>query len=228
MGIAAAGAGAGAAAGGAGAAEEGDAAALAGADAGATGAGAGTGLLPATATVGNTGALVPATTSSMAAPGAAAGLPNWLKTAQDVGQSLGAASSGRAAGRNADNNANIAYANAQTNLYNSELAAPGKVAHNAVKGDILSNARDVSLAAPSDIPVPTISGGLRPSMFSPTTRQIGSNITANAAATPLPTPTAPVLNPMETAGTGDTILNTAGYLSNLVKPATDIWKLFNA
>lgn len=165
--------------------------------------------------------------AAAAAPGVSAGLPDWLKTAEDVTQGLGAAAGGRAQGRNLDNLSNIGFAQAQNDLYNSELAAPQKLASNAVRGDILSNARDVSIAAPSTIPVPTISGGLRPSMFSDTTRQVGKNITANAAATPTPTPTPPVLQPMETAGPTDTILNTAGYLGNLAKPAYDIWKMFN-
>lgn len=187
--------------------------------------GAGTaGATPFTAPTSAPSGAVP---GSVAAPGASAGLPDWLKTAQDLTQGLGAAAGGRAQGRNLDNLANIGFAQAQNDLYNSELEAPQKIAHNAVRGDILSNARDVSIAAPSTIPVPTISGGLRPSMFSDTTRALGKNITANAAATPMPTPTPPVLQPMETAGTTDDILNTAGYLGNLAKPAYDIWKMFN-
>ena len=146
-----------------------------------------------------------------------AGLTDWLKTAGDIGSALGAAGSGAAAGRNADNNANIGFAQAQNNLYNSELRAPGQIAQNSVRGDILSNARDVSMAAPSDIPVPQISGGLRPSMFSDTTRQLGQNITANAAATQMPVATPPTLQPFETAGTGSNILNTAGVIGSLAK-----------
>ncbi len=62
-----------------------------------------------------------------------------------------------------------------------QLAAPGQRAGNAVRGDILSRAQDVSIAGlPSRIKVPTISGGLRPSMFSDDTRATGANITAQA------------------------------------------------
>lgn len=167
-------------------------------------------------------------TLTSAAPSTGSKLPDWLKLAEDVGGSLGAASAGRAQGRNLDNIANIGFAQAQNDLYNSELRAPQQIASNSVRGDILSNAKDVSIAAPSNIPVPQISGGLRPSMFSDSTRQLGKTITANAAATPMPVATPPVLQPMETAGTTDDILNTAGYLSSLAKPGYDIWKMFNA
>lgn len=181
-----------------------------------------TGMAPTDAAI--AGDVPPA---SVAAPGSSSGLPNWLNLASDVGKALGAASTGAAAGRNADNNANIGFAQAQNNLYKSELAAPGQIAGNAVRGDILSNARDVSLAAPSDIPVPTISGGLRPSAFSDTTRQLGKNITSNAATTPMPVAQPPVLQPFESAGVGSDILNTAGILGSLAKPGYDIWKMFN-
>ncbi len=182
------------------------------------------------------------------------GLPDWLKAAQDVNNSLTGLATGQAAGRNADNNANIGYANAQSSLYgnqanaennlyrnelsayDSALAAPGKIAGNAVRGDILSNARDVSMSAPSDIPMPTISGGLRPSMFSDATRQTGKNLTASAANTPIPTatmptaptlPTPPTLAPFESAGTGTDILNAANTVTGLLPAGYDIWKMFN-
>lgn len=181
-------------------------------------------------------------------------VPDWLKTATDLTNSLGADATGRAAGRNADNNANIGYANAQARLYGEQanaennlyrnqlgayetaLNAPQAIARNSVRGDILSNARDVSIAAPAGIPVPTISGGLRPSMFSDSTRQLGRNITANAANTPIPTatmptaptlPTPPVLQPMETAGTTDDIMNTASRIGNYAKTGYDLWRMFN-
>lgn len=61
------------------------------------------------------------------------------------------------------------------------LDAPGQRAGNAVRGDILSNARDVAFTGVSPkIPVPQISGGLRPSMFSDNTRALGANMSAQA------------------------------------------------
>lgn len=166
-------------------------------------------------------------TLTSGASGGASKLPDWLKVAQELNGPLTAYSTGQAAGRNADNLANIGYANAQNNLYNNQLTAPQKIASNAVRGDILSNARDVSIAAPSDIPVPTISGGLRPSMFSDQTRQLGRNITNAAANTPIPTPSPPVLQPFESAGNGTNILNDANTVTSLIKPGYDIWKMFN-
>lgn len=61
------------------------------------------------------------------------------------------------------------------------LSAPGARAGNAVRGDILSNAKDVSFAGlPAGINVPTINGGLRPSMFSDSTRALGANMSQQA------------------------------------------------
>lgn len=81
------------------------------------------------------------------------------------------------------NRGTLANANANTDLAQRKftLDAPGKRASNAVRGDILSNAQDVSFAGlPSSIPVPQINGGLRPSMFSADTRALGKDITSQA------------------------------------------------
>lgn len=77
----------------------------------------------------------------------------------------------------------LANANAATDLAqrNFALTAPGKRAGNAVRGDILSNAQDVSFSGlPSSIPVPQINGGLRPSMFSADTRALGADMSSQA------------------------------------------------
>ena len=170
-------------------------------------------------------------TSAAPAAGAGFGLPDWLSVAQGVGNALGGASEGRAQGRLAEGDANQRQANAATNLYNAQLAAPSRIARNAVRGDVLANAQDVNIAAPSTIPVPQITGGLRPSMYSPATRQLGQSITANAAATPLPIPQPPVLPNLPQASGLDTGLNTASTIASLIgaaKPLTKIpWgKLF--
>ncbi len=60
------------------------------------------------------------------------------------------------------------------------LAAPGRRAGNSVRGDILANAQDVSINLPSTIPKTTISGGLRPSMMSPATRELGGLMSTQA------------------------------------------------
>ncbi len=151
--------------------------------------------------------------------GAAAGLPNWLKTAQDVGQNLAGLASGRAQGRAMDAFANQNQNRSAVDLYNTELNAPRTIARNAVKGDILSNAQDATISGVSpNIPIPTISGGLRPSMFSDATRQTGRNISTAAANTPIPSPTAPVLPPLPQSNGFDTFLNTAGTIGGLARP----------
>lgn len=120
------------------------------------------------------------------------------------------------------------------------LAAPGQRAHNSVKGDILANAKDVSIAAGPNIPIPTISGGLRPSMFSDNTRALGAEMSSQALAdqragdnfSALPTlpdytgpswklpdyikpPNAPgVTAPVQATGL-DSFLNTAGAVGSL-------------
>ena len=100
------------------------------------------------------------------------------------------------------------------------LGAPSARLASSVKGDIAANAKDFSYGAPTmvgNIPVPTSSGGLRPSIFSPTTRQLGAltsqealaNETADggkvAGVTPLPQAT-----------TTDSILGTAGTIASLM------------
>lgn len=146
-------------------------------------------------------------------------LPDWLSAAMNVGQGLAGASAGRAQGRIAEADQNRQQNNAAVNLYKAQLAAPGTIAHNAVKGDILSRAQDVTFGSvPSTIPVPTISGGLRPSMFSPETRATGVGITSNAlaSAAALQPVQTPVLPDLPQAGGLDTFLNSASAISGVL------------
>jgi hypothetical protein len=110
------------------------------------------------------------------------------------------------------------------NQRNFALEAPGRRASNAVRGDILSRAQDVSFGnVGPNVRIPTISGGLRPSMFSGATRQLGTDMTNQALSgqqagdtfAPLayqaPAPI-PELTALPQAGKVDTILNTAGIV----------------
>jgi hypothetical protein len=159
-----------------------------------------------------------------------------MKTAGQIGQVLGDYAGGRQADRvaetglgfAADRNAQDRYRNqlgeADMDLSrkNYTLAAPGKRASNSVRGDILANARDVSINLPSTIPKTTISGGLRPSMFSDNTRALGAEMSTQALAqqragdtfTDLPAP--PELSAMPQAGKTDSFLNTAAGISALL------------
>lgn len=68
-------------------------------------------------------------------------------------------------------------------LQESEAArkAPGQRASNAVRGDILANAQDVKLSGLSSrIPKMSFEGGLRPSMMSGNTRQLGAEMSRAA------------------------------------------------
>lgn len=122
------------------------------------------------------------------------------------------------------------------------LTAPGQRAGNSVRGDILANAQDVSIAGlPSRINVPQISGGLRPSMFSGNTRALGANMSAQALAdqqkgdtfdalpalpdyqTPQPIPG---LTPQPQAGAFDKILTTAGTIGSLAGTFGDVLKKY--
>ncbi len=106
------------------------------------------------------------------------------------------------------------------------LEAPGMRAGNAVRGDILANAQDATIAPGTlgpNVHVPTISGGLRPSMFSDSTRQLGGLMSSQALAgqqagdqfDPLtyqsPDPI-PGLTPLPQSNGVDTFLNTAGVV----------------
>lgn len=188
-----------------------------GAAASAAPAGTAVGALPST-TIGTGMIAAPSSTASLAAP-ASASLPDWLKTAQNVGDALSSASEGRAQGRLAEGAANQSQARTAVDLFNSDLAAPRTIAENAVRGDILSNAHDVNIEAPSTIPVPKISGGLHPDMFSPDTRATGVGLRSNALASAanLTPAMAPVLPALPDAGGFDRFLNNASSISGVTK-----------
>ena len=80
-------------------------------------------------------------------------------------------------------NAGLAAADTDLAQRKFALTAPGVRAGTAVRGDILSRAQDATFSGvPSKIPQISISGGLRPSMFSPDTRALGADMTSQARA----------------------------------------------
>jgi hypothetical protein len=137
------------------------------------------------------------------------------------------------------NTANFGLNKAETDLAqrNYTLAAPGKRASNSVRGDILANAHDVAISGlPKGVNVPTITGGLRPSMFSDNTRALGGLMSTQALEqqragdqfAPLPDmpgytapPSAPGLTPLPQASTLDKILTTTGTIGSLASTIPD-------
>lgn len=104
------------------------------------------------------------------------------------------------------------------------LAAPGRRAANAVRGDALANLQDATISGlPPGVTVPTISGGLRPSMFSGSTRALGQQMARDAllsqmagSATPFSgMKAAPGATPLPQTSALDNILNNIGMYGSL-------------
>jgi hypothetical protein len=153
------------------------------------------------------------------------GAAGYLETAGKITDSLGAISAGRAAGRVDEANLNRGINRDAVENYTArlvgerdKLAAVGTRANNSVRGDIMANAQDAHISMPSTIPKTTISGGLRPSMFSANTRQLGADMSAGALAdsrAPSPLLAPPPLAEPSQAGKLDSILNTASSIGSL-------------
>lgn len=153
------------------------------------------------------------------------GARGYLDTAGQVANVLGDLSAGRAAGRadeallaQGQERAALDRHRAELDARAAALTRPGARATNSVRGDILANAQDVVLNLPSTIPQTTISGGLRPSMFSANTRELGRDMSAQALAgqranDDLLAP--PPLIEAPQAGKLDSILNTAATVGTL-------------
>ncbi len=129
--------------------------------------------------------------------------------------------------------AGLAGTTADINQRRFGLEAPGMRAGNAVRGDILANAQDVSF---SGLPprlqgmIPNIQGGLRPSMFSPATRQLGGLLSSQALEgqqkgdTFAPLPTLPSPTPLPSGNAFDTGLTLGGTAATL---APSFWDLLS-
>ena len=148
---------------------------------------------------------------------------------------LGNGAAGRASGRqiaaglnvNRDQLLNQQYTQGSTNAFNQakfQLDAPSERAGQAVRGDILANSQDATFTGlPDYVKMPTVSGGLRPSMLSDTTRQAGRDLTSLAASQMgkdrIDYPNAPPIQPIPDASLLESIMGagstTAGILSAL-------------
>lgn len=135
------------------------------------------------------------------------------------------------------NRFNLSAADADLARRKFALAAPGQRASNSVRGDILANAQDTHITGlPAGVNVPTISGGLRPSMFSANTRALGGELSSQALAgqragdnfDPLnyvAPPDAPGVTPLPQAGALDKILTTTGTVGSLASMIPDFDQL---
>lgn len=142
------------------------------------------------------------------------------------------------------NRGQLANQNAATDLSqrNFALTAPQTRATTAVRGDILANAQDATVSGVSpNIPVPTISGGVRPSMFSADTRALGGIMSSQARQqqekgdtfSPLPAlpdwqapPAAPTLTPSPDATGMDNALSNTGNILNYAGSFADLLKKY--
>ncbi len=77
--------------------------------------------------------------------------------------------------------AGLSSQNVDLQQRNFALDAPSTRAHQSVQGDIMANAQDVNISGlPSYVKMGQISGGLRPSLMSGNTRQLGGEMSRKA------------------------------------------------
>lgn len=120
--------------------------------------------------------------------GGAGAAPSFLKSIGDVGSVLSGAAKGAGEGRfqeaqatNQFNNNQIGAANANLNQQKFLSTVPSTYASQAARGDAQANVQDVSFSGlPSYIHVPTVSGGLRPSVLGPNARAAGQMLSQQA------------------------------------------------
>lgn len=95
------------------------------------------------------------------------------------------------AGYQTDASKDIALANAEAQAkldralgmlkeYEAALSAPGARAGNSVRGDVLANVQDATVSAPAGVNVTSFGGGLRPSLLSGNSRELGRQMSREA------------------------------------------------
>lgn len=107
----------------------------------------------------------------------------------------------------------------QINQSKFNLDKPAALAKQSVMGDTLANAQDVTIQPWNNkIVVPKVTGGLRPSMFSDSTRQLGQKMSSDALANDTPTPFTPINDPKYPE---------AGFMENLNNGIVDGTTILN-
>lgn len=170
---------------------------------------------------------VGATTASAYGGGAGSGI---LGTAgkvaagyKKVGGILNAAgdlAQGRAEGRAQESVINQAQDRNAISATSVNLGAGPKRGAQAVQGDVLANAKPFRFTGSThmvgNIPVPDAEGGLSPSLFSDSTRKLGTQLSSDALTAQQTDHGNPAsLTPIPQAGTFDKILSTAGTIGSL-------------
>lgn len=156
---------------------------------------------------------------AVGAAGGAGGIGSILGTAGKVGTALSSIAGGLQQGRQQQTVDQQNQDRNQISAAQVNLGAPDKRIASSVKGDILSNAKDFSYGAPTmvgNIPVPSSTGGLRPSIFSPNTKALGSLVSSQALGNETADGGNPVqLTPIPQASGLSNILGTAGIVGQL-------------
>ena len=136
---------------------------------------------------------------------------DWLDLALLASQGFGQAAAGAATGkateqqgriseaelaqrqREAMNKSNLDRYLAMLAAGNQELAqrefqltAPDTRANQVIRGDVMANIRDVNIDAPEGVPEFNFSGGLRPSLLGPNSRQFGQLMSRQALLNQMP------------------------------------------
>ncbi len=165
----------------------------------------------------------------------------------DLAQILGQASAARGQGNLQEGVFGLSQDQLKNNQWNSVLDAmlrqqamnqtqqtlnqqrPGILAKQAVQGDFLANAQDAGVTGlPNGVPKIQFTGGLRPSMLSPGTRQLGATMAQNALTgtqspapnfqMPLPAP--PTLTTPPQQGTLEKLLGGGSLLTGILGALT--------
>jgi hypothetical protein len=135
-------------------------------------------------------------------------------------ETAGTLAQGRAEGRAAEAGINQAQDRNAITAAQVNLGAGKQRAGQAVRGDILAHAQPFKFTGSThmvgNIPVPDSEGGLSPSIFSDTTRQLGRTLSSDALTAQTTDHGNPAqLTPVPQAGTFDKILSTAGTIGAL-------------
>lgn len=140
--------------------------------------------------------------------------PSILDTVGQIASGLGA---GRQKGRESDATFQQKQDQNAIAAANTNLGAGQQRASQSVRGDYLANAQDFHWGAPTmvgNIPVPSSTGGFRPSMFSDNTRKLGAQLSSDALRDQTTNGGRAVsLTPLPESGAVDSILNTVGSIA---------------